>query len=141
MISWSLHSSLTPQTRGDRLGRQRSAELMATAKQYIPGGVNSPARSWAAVGGDPLFIAKGDGSRLWDADGNEYIDYVCSWGPMILGHAHPDVVAAVQGAAVRGTSFGAPTEAENHSLSALPCAKAWATSSGNSLIASRQSFI
>ncbi len=86
---------------------------MATAKQYIPGGVNSPARSWAAVGGDPLFIAKGDGSRLWDADGNEYIDYVCSWGPMILGHAHPDVVEAVQAAAARGTSFGAPTEAEN----------------------------
>ena len=95
------------------MGRQRSAQLMATAKQYIPGGVNSPARSWAAVGGDPLFIAKGDGSRLWDADGNEYIDYVCSWGPMILGHAHPDVVEAVQAAAARGTSFGAPTEAEN----------------------------
>ena len=86
---------------------------MATAKQYIPGGVNSPARSWAAVGGDPLFIAKGAGSRVWDADGNEYIDYVCSWGPMILGHAHPDVIAAVQAAAARGTSFGAPTEAEN----------------------------
>ena len=86
---------------------------MATAKQYIPGGVNSPARSWAAVGGDPIFIAKGAGSRVWDADGNEYIDYVCSWGPMILGHAHPDVIAAVQAAAARGTSFGAPTEAEN----------------------------
>ncbi len=86
---------------------------MATAKQYIPGGVNSPARSWGAVGGDPLFIAKGAGSRVWDADGNEYIDYVCSWGPMILGHAHPDVIAAVQAAAARGTSFGAPTEAEN----------------------------
>ncbi|MCH8187044.1 MAG: glutamate-1-semialdehyde 2,1-aminomutase [Chloroflexi bacterium] len=95
------------------MGRQRSAQLMATAKQYIPGGVNSPARSWAAVGGDPIFIAKGAGSRVWDADGNEYIDYVCSWGPMILGHAHPDVIAAVQAAAARGTSFGAPTEAEN----------------------------
>ena len=86
---------------------------MATAKQYIPGGVNSPARSWAAVGGDPLFIARAAGSRVWDADGNEYIDYVCSWGPMILGHAHPDVIAAVQAAAALGTSFGAPTEAEN----------------------------
>jgi glutamate-1-semialdehyde 2,1-aminomutase len=86
---------------------------MATARQYIPGGVNSPARSWGAVGGDPIFIARGAGSRVWDVDGNEYIDYVCSWGPMILGHAHPDVIAAVQAAAARGTSFGAPTEAEN----------------------------
>ena len=86
---------------------------MATARKYIPGGVNSPARSWGAVGGDPIFIARGAGSRVWDADGNEYIDYVCSWGPMILGHAHPDVIAAVQAAAARGTSFGAPTEAEN----------------------------
>ncbi len=95
------------------MGRQRSAQLIATAKKYIPGGVNSPARSWGAVGGDPIFIAKGAGSRVWDADGNEYIDYVCSWGPMILGHAHPEVIAAVQAAAARGTSFGAPTEAEN----------------------------
>ena len=93
---------------------------MATAKKYIPGGVSSPARSWAAVGGDPLFIAKGAGSRVWDADGNEYIDYVCSWGPMILGHAHPDVIAAVQAAAARGTSFGAPTEAENE-LAKMVC--------------------
>ena len=93
---------------------------MATAKKYIPGGVSSPARSWAAVGGDPLFIAKGTGSRVWDADGNEYIDYVCSWGPMILGHAHPDVIAAVQAAAARGTSFGAPTEAENE-LAKMVC--------------------
>ena len=95
------------------MGRERSAQLMATAKQYIPGGVNSPARSWGAVGGDPLFIARAAGSRVWDADGNEYIDYVCSWGPMILGHAHPEVVAAVKSAAEKGTSFGAPTEAEN----------------------------
>ena len=93
---------------------------MATAKKYIPGGVSSPVRSWAAVGGDPLFIAKGTGSRVWDADGNEYIDYVCSWGPMILGHAHPDVIAAVQAAAARGTSFGAPTEAENE-LAKMVC--------------------
>ena len=86
---------------------------MAKAKQYIPGGVNSPARSWGAVGGDPLFIARAAGSRIWDADDNEYIDYVCSWGPMILGHAHAEVVEAVKAAAERGTSFGAPTEAEN----------------------------
>ena len=93
--------------------RQRSARLYATARKLIPGGVNSPARAWSAVGGEPLFIARGTGSRLWDADGNEYIDYVCSWGPLILGHAHPEVVAAVKAAADSGTSFGAPTEAEN----------------------------
>ena len=93
--------------------RERSAELYATARKYIPGGVNSPARAWSAVGGEPLFIARGAGSRVWDADGNQYIDYVCSWGPMILGHAHPEVVAAIKDAADWGTSFGAPTEAEN----------------------------
>ena len=93
--------------------RERSAELYATARKYIPGGVNSPARAWSAVGGEPLFIARGAGSRLWDADGNQYIDYLCSWGPMILGHAHPEVVEAIKGAAEGGTSFGAPTEAEN----------------------------
>lgn len=93
--------------------RQRSGELYATAKRHIPGGVNSPARSWGAVGGEPLFLARGAGSRVWDADGNEYIDYVCSWGPLILGHAHPQVIAAISAAAVNGTSFGAPTEREN----------------------------
>lgn len=95
------------------LNRQRSAELYATAKRRIPGGVNSPARSWGAVGGEPLFLARGAGSRVWDADGNEYIDYVCSWGPLILGHAHPQVIAAISAAAADGTSFGAPTEREN----------------------------
>ena len=79
----------------------------------MPGGVNSPARAWNAVGGDPLFISKGSGPKIWDADGNEYIDYVCSWGPLILGHAHPEVVDAVKVAADNGTSFGAPTEIEN----------------------------
>ena len=93
--------------------RKRSRELFATAKDRIPGGVNSPARAWTAVGGEPLFISRGEGSRLWDADGNRYIDYVCSWGPMILGHAHPEVVAAIKSAVDRGTSFGAPTEQEN----------------------------
>ena len=95
------------------MNRQRSAELYATAKRRIPGGVNSPARSWGAVGGEPLFLARGAGSRVWDADGNEYIDYVCSWGPLILGHAHPQVIAAISAAAADGTSFGAPTEREN----------------------------
>lgn len=95
------------------LSRERSAKLYAEARSYIPGGVNSPARSWGAVGGDPLFLAKGAGSHVWDVDGNEYIDYVCSWGPLILGHAHPEVLAAISAAAKNGTSFGAPTEAEN----------------------------
>lgn len=95
------------------LSRERSAKLYAEARSYIPGGVNSPARSWGAVGGDPLFLAKGAGSHVWDVDGNEYIDYVCSWGPLILGHAHPEVLAAISAAAENGTSFGAPTEAEN----------------------------
>jgi len=79
----------------------------------MPGGVNSPARSWRGVGGEPLFIASGKGPRIWDADGNEYLDYVCSWGPLILGHAHPEVVAAVKAAVDMGSSFGAPTELEN----------------------------
>ena len=79
----------------------------------MPGGVNSPARAWTAVGGEPLFISRGQGSRVWDADGNEYIDYVCSWGPLVLGHAQPEVIEAITSAARRGTSFGAPTEQEN----------------------------
>ena len=93
--------------------RDRSDELYAAARGRIPGGVNSPARAWTAVGGEPLFIERGEGSRVWDVDGNEYIDYVCSWGPMILGHAQPEVVAAIKSAVDRGTSFGAPTEEEN----------------------------
>jgi glutamate-1-semialdehyde 2,1-aminomutase len=79
----------------------------------MPGGVNSPARAFGAVGGEPIFIDRGRGAYLWDIDGNRYIDYVGSWGPLILGHAHPAVVAAVSEATRRGTSFGAPTEAEN----------------------------
>jgi len=78
----------------------------------IPGGVNSPVRAFRAVGGNPLFIEKAKGSRIFDADGNSYIDYVLSWGPMILGHAHPRVVAALKKAAEKGTSFGAPTALE-----------------------------
>ena len=99
--------------RGDRLRRDRSRELYATAKGRIPGGVNSPARAWTAVGGEPLFISRGQGPNIWDADGNRYIDYVCSWGPMVLGHADPEVLAAVKDAVDKGTSFGAPTEFEN----------------------------
>jgi glutamate-1-semialdehyde 2,1-aminomutase len=90
----------------------RSAELFARAQAGIPGGVNSPVRAFRAVGGDPLFIARAAGARLWDVDGREYIDYVGSWGPMILGHAHPEVLEAIREAAASGTSFGAPTELE-----------------------------
>ena len=95
------------------MNRERSTQLYEIAKDMIPGGVNSPARSWGAVGGNPLFLTRGSGSRVWDADGNEYIDYVCSWGPLILGHANERVVAAITQAAADGTSFGAPTEREN----------------------------
>lgn len=83
-----------------------------TAKKYIPGGVNSPVRAFKSVGGDPLFIDRAQGAYLWDIDGNRYIDYVGSWGPMILGHAHPQVIACVKQAAENGLSFGAPTLVE-----------------------------
>ena len=89
-----------------------SARAFAQAQQVIPGGVNSPARAFGAVGGGPRFIDRGVGSRIFDIDGREYIDYVCSWGPLIFGHAHPRVVKAVQEACAKGTSFGAPTELE-----------------------------
>lgn len=90
----------------------RSQALYAEAIRYIPGGVNSPVRAFKAVGGQPIFISRGKGSRTFDVDGNEYIDYVASWGPLILGHADPGIVAAVSQAAQHGTSFGAPTELE-----------------------------
>jgi len=89
-----------------------SERLFKEGQRYIPGGVNSPVRSFRAVGGNPLFIQRAQGSRIWDVDDNEYIDYVASWGPMILGHAHPQVVEAIQRAAGRGTSYGAPTPLE-----------------------------
>jgi len=86
--------------------------LFSRAQNVIPGGVNSPVRAFRAVGGTPLFIREAAGSKIIDTDGNRYIDYVCSWGPMILGHSHPEVVAAIREAAGRGSSFGAPTELE-----------------------------
>jgi glutamate-1-semialdehyde 2,1-aminomutase len=89
-----------------------SKALFARAQRLIPGGVNSPVRAFGSVGGTPRFIARAQGARLWDADGNEYIDAVGSWGPMILGHAHPRVLSAVGEAVQNGTSFGAPTERE-----------------------------
>ena len=88
---------------------EKSKAAFAEAKEYMPGGVNSPVRSFANVGGNPLFIARAEGSKIYDIDGNEYIDYVGSWGPMIAGHAHPRVVKALQEAATHGTSYGAPT--------------------------------
>jgi glutamate-1-semialdehyde 2,1-aminomutase len=90
----------------------RNDLLFERSRRIIPGGVNSPVRAFRAVGGTPPFVERGEGSRIWDADGREYIDYVCSWGPLVLGHADPEVVAAVRGAAARGLSFGAPTESE-----------------------------
>ena len=89
-----------------------SRKLQARAQKLIPGGVNSPVRAFRAVGGDPPFLVRGAGSRVWDADGNEYIDYVGSWGPLILGHAAPEIVEAVTAAAKNGMSFGASTPAE-----------------------------
>ena len=90
----------------------RNQELFARAQRTIPGGVNSPVRAFRSVGGTPPFFARGEGAYVWDADGKRYIDYVCSWGPLILGHAHPAAVRAVQEAAAKGLSFGAPTQGE-----------------------------
>ena len=91
-----------------------SKVLFEKSQRVMPGGVNSPVRAFRAVGGTPIFFREGSGAYLWDADGNKFIDYVGSWGPAILGHAHPDVVRAVQERAAKGMSFGAPTEAELH---------------------------
>jgi len=93
--------------------RERSSEIFARAQQLMPGGVNSPARAFGAVGGEPIVFASAQGAYLHDVDGNRYIDYIGSWGPMVLGHRHPRVVEAIRDAVDRGTSFGAPTEAEN----------------------------
>jgi glutamate-1-semialdehyde 2,1-aminomutase len=90
----------------------RSTELYARALQRLPGGVNSPVRAMKAIGRDPVFVERGHGAELFDVDGNRYVDYVCSWGPLIHGHAHPEVIAAIVAAAERGTTFGAPTQGE-----------------------------
>jgi glutamate-1-semialdehyde 2,1-aminomutase len=94
--------------------RERSRQAFERASRVIPGGVNSPARAFGAVGGQPLFISRGKGAHLYDLDNNRYLDYVGSWGPLILGHAHPRVLAAVDETMRRGTTFGAPTELETH---------------------------
>ncbi|MGH2603108.1 MAG: aminotransferase class III-fold pyridoxal phosphate-dependent enzyme, partial [Dehalococcoidia bacterium] len=89
-----------------------SGRLFERARALLPGGVDSPVRAFGAVGGEPVFFERGQGSRVWDADGNEYVDWMCSWGPLILGHAEPRVVAAVTEAVAAGTSFGAPNRRE-----------------------------
>ncbi|MGD0252322.1 MAG: glutamate-1-semialdehyde 2,1-aminomutase [Verrucomicrobiota bacterium] len=92
--------------------RSQSGKLFAEALKYIPGGVNSPVRAFRAVGGQPFFVNKAKGACVWDVDGNKYIDYVCTWGPAILGHAHPKIISAVKAAAEKGTSFGIPNPYE-----------------------------
>lgn len=91
---------------------EKSRALFARAQHVLPGGVNSPVRAFQKVGGEPFFVDRGEGARLYDVDGNKYVDYVMSWGPLMLGHAHPAIVQAVRAAAERGTSYGAPTGAE-----------------------------
>lgn len=91
---------------------EKSVQLFDKAKKILPGGVSSPVRAFRAVGGQPLFIDRGEGPYLVDADGNRYIDYVLSWGPLVLGHAYPEVVDALKDALERGTSYGAPSHLE-----------------------------
>lgn len=91
---------------------KKSRQAFAKAQKFIPGGVNSPVRAFKSVGRDPVFIDRGEGAHLWDIDGNRYLDFVGSWGPLIVGHAHPDVVEVIKRVAERGTSYGAPTEVE-----------------------------
>src|SRR6185503_1175357 len=94
------------------MNRSQSEALFAEALNYLPGGVNSPVRAFRAVGGQPFFAQRAKGARVWDVDDNEYIDYVCTWGPAILGHAHPKIISAVKAAADHGTSFGIPNPLE-----------------------------
>ena len=118
-----------------KVERPKSQDIFRRATDVLVGGVNSPVRAFRAVGGDPIIVDHASGARLWDADGNEYIDYVCSWGALILGHAHPKVVQAIAEQARRGTSYGMPTELEvelaSRIRSALPtCEKVRFVSSG-----------
>ncbi|MGH7993251.1 MAG: glutamate-1-semialdehyde 2,1-aminomutase [Limisphaerales bacterium] len=94
------------------MARLKSEKLFAEALKYIPGGVNSPVRAFRAIGGQPFFVNRAQGAHVWDVDGNEYIDYVCTWGPAILGHAHPKIISAIKAAADHGTSFGIPNPFE-----------------------------
>jgi len=94
------------------MSREKSAKAFAAAREVLPGGVTSTVRAFRAVGGEPIFIKQGQGAWIEDVDGNRYVDYVCSWGPLILGHAHPEVVKALRERIEKGTSFGIPTELE-----------------------------
>src|SRR5579885_2961043 len=94
------------------MNTQRSDALFVHARELIPGGVNSPVRAFRAVGGDPVFIQRGEGAYLYDVDGNRYLDCIGSWGPLLLGHAHPDILSAISAQLPHGTTFGAPTELE-----------------------------
>ena len=111
LYSWK-SGSLNIIRKGRYLSRKKSYKLFERAKTLMPGGVNSPARAWGSVGGSPIVLDNGKGSRINDIDGNTYIDYVCSWGPMILGHAHDEILNAANKAMNNGTSFGAPTKLE-----------------------------
>ena len=93
--------------------QEKSVQLFEKAKTLMPGGVNSPVRAFRSVGGTPIFIKKGKGAHIWDEDENEYVDYCCSWGPLILGHANKQVEEAIINTVKNGTSFGAPTALEN----------------------------
>ncbi|HWW94180.1 MAG TPA: aminotransferase class III-fold pyridoxal phosphate-dependent enzyme, partial [Vicinamibacteria bacterium] len=104
--------AMSPTTVATPPETRESRALFARARTLLPGGVNSPVRAFRAVGGTPLFIARAEGARVWDEDGNAFIDHLGSWGPMILGHSHPAVVEAIRAQAGRGTSFGAPTRLE-----------------------------
>ena len=99
--------------------REKSEVLYEKARTYFPGGVNSPVRAFRSVGGSPLFIERGKGSQIWDADGNEFVDFCCSWGPLILGHANDRVIDAIKKAAEKACTFGAPTALENELASLI----------------------
>jgi len=110
--AWNWELSVLSWFRPDFDEVRKIRKPVCQGSESIPGGVNSPVRAFRSVGGTPLFIVRGQGSHIWDADGNEYIDYVGSWGPLLLGHRHPEIVAALEEAVAGGTSFGAPTERE-----------------------------
>jgi glutamate-1-semialdehyde 2,1-aminomutase len=112
IFSSSEEEELQQRSKPD-ISRVKSAELYKKAQKYFPGGVNSPVRAFKSVYGTPLFIEKGDGCFIWDADGNKFIDFCCSWGPLILGHNNPKVRESVTEALQNGLSFGAPTALEN----------------------------
>jgi glutamate-1-semialdehyde 2,1-aminomutase len=119
--TFALDPSAGSAHNGRMISRAKSEQLFAEALKYIPGGVNSPVRAFRAVGGQPFFVNKAQGARVWDVDGNEYLDYVGTWGPAILGHAPPRIIEAVRAAAQNGTSFGIPNPAEVQ-LAKLICA-------------------